>query len=167
MNWLIADAMAQAPGAAAPAGGGMGTFIMLGAMFVMLQGREWVGLLAQGLTMYSSGLGAFFYLIVGVHAIHAVAALIGLGVAWQRLKHGSLTPGFFLGHARPALFVGALAARPADGSGRRTVYDAGAQVDLSLTVLHRLDMTLSFGYAAGFEDGRKVDDEWMLSLKIL
>jgi hypothetical protein len=77
------------------------------------------------------------------------------------------TPGFFLGHARPALFVGALAARPADGSGRRTVYDAGAQVDLSLTVLHRLDMTLSFGYAAGFEDGRKVDDEWMLSLKIL
>jgi hypothetical protein len=28
-------------------------------------------------------------------------------------------------------------------------------------------MTLSFGYAAGFEDGDKVDDEWMLSLKIL
>jgi heme/copper-type cytochrome/quinol oxidase subunit 3 len=70
---------------------------LLGAMFVVLQGREWVGLLAQGLTMYSSGLGAFFYLIVGVHAIHAVAALAGLGVAWQRLKRGSLTPGFFLG----------------------------------------------------------------------
>jgi hypothetical protein len=40
-------------------------------------------------------------------------------------------------------------------------------VDLSFTVLNRLDMTLSFGYAAGFEDGRKLDDEWMLSLKIL
>ncbi|HWN06421.1 MAG TPA: hypothetical protein VNO53_04585 [Steroidobacteraceae bacterium] len=77
------------------------------------------------------------------------------------------TPGFFLGHARPALFVGMLTAHPADGTGRRTVYDAGAQVDLSLTVLNRLGMTLSFGYAAGFEDGRKVDDEWMLSLKIL
>jgi hypothetical protein len=77
------------------------------------------------------------------------------------------SPGFFLGHARPALFVGALSAEPADGSEKRTVYDAGAQVDLSFTVLNRLDMTLSFGYAAGFEDGRKLDDEWMLSLKIL
>jgi hypothetical protein len=77
------------------------------------------------------------------------------------------SPGFFLGHARPALFVGVLTADPADGSERRTVYDAGAQVDLSFTVLNRLDMTLSFGYAAGFEDGSKLDDEWMLSLKIL
>jgi hypothetical protein len=77
------------------------------------------------------------------------------------------SPGFFLGWARPALFVGALAARPADDSERRTVYDAGAQVDLTFKVLSRLDMTLSFGYAAGFEDGRKLDDEWMLSLKIL
>ena len=77
------------------------------------------------------------------------------------------SPGFFLGWARPALFVGALAAKPADGSERRTVYDAGAQVDLTFTVLNRLNMTLSFGYAAGFEDGRKLDEEWMLSLKIL
>ena len=77
------------------------------------------------------------------------------------------SPGFFLGWARPALFVGALAAKPADGSERRTVYDAGAQVDLTFTVLSRLNMTLSFGYAAGFEDGHKLDDEWMLSLKIL
>ena len=29
--------------------------------------------------------------------IQAVAALIGLGVAWNRLRRGSLTPGFFLG----------------------------------------------------------------------
>jgi hypothetical protein len=77
------------------------------------------------------------------------------------------SPGFFLGHARPALFIGALTADPPDGSERRTAYDAGAQVDLSFTVLSRRSMTLSFGYAAGFEDGEKLDDEWMLSLKIL
>jgi len=77
------------------------------------------------------------------------------------------SPGFYLGWARPAIFVGALAAKPADGSERRTVYNAGAQVDLRFTVLSRLDMTLSFGYAAGFEDGSKLGDEWMLSLKIL
>jgi hypothetical protein len=77
------------------------------------------------------------------------------------------SPGFFLGWARPALFAGVLTAKPADGSERRTFYNAGAQVDLSFTVANRLDMTLSFGYAAGFENGRKLDDEWMLSLKIL
>ena len=49
----------------------------------------------------------------------------------------------------------------------RTVYNAGAQVDLSFTIVHRLPMTLSIGFAAGFEDGRKLDDEWMISLKIL
>ncbi len=77
------------------------------------------------------------------------------------------SPGFFLGWAHPALFVGALSAEPGDNSGRRTVYNAGAQVDFKFTVLSRLEMTLSFGYAAGFEDGDRLDDEWMLSLKVL
>ena len=76
-------------------------------------------------------------------------------------------PGFFLGYLRPALFAGVLSTDVSDGSLRRTVYNAGAQVDLSFTIVHRLPMTLSFGYAAGFEDGRKLDDEWMISLKIL
>jgi len=70
---------------------------ILGIAFVVLQGREWWGLLSQGLTMLSSPLGAFFYLIVGTHGIHAIAALIGIGMAWSRLKKGTLTPGFFLG----------------------------------------------------------------------
>lgn len=69
----------------------------LGALFVALQGREWFGLLRQGLTMYSSGLGAFFYLIVGTHALHAVGALLALGLAWWRMRQGTLTPGFLLG----------------------------------------------------------------------
>lgn len=50
----------------------------LGAFFVAFQGFEWVSLIGQGMTMLSSQLGAFFYLIVGSHAVHAVAALIGL-----------------------------------------------------------------------------------------
>jgi len=77
------------------------------------------------------------------------------------------TPGFFLSWARPALFAGVLVTDPGNDSERRTLYNAGLQVDLSFTVMNRLPMTLSFGYAAGFEDGRKRDDEWMLSLKIL
>ena len=68
-----------------------------GALFVMLQGREWVGLIGHGVTLRSSALGAFFYVIVGTHAVHAVAALAGLGVAWWRLRAGRLSYGFFLG----------------------------------------------------------------------
>ena len=70
---------------------------LLGASFVLLQGREWVGLLSQGLTITSSGLGAFFYLIVGAHAAHAAVALIALGVAWWRMRQRTLSDGFFMG----------------------------------------------------------------------
>jgi cytochrome c oxidase subunit III len=70
--------------------------IFFGALFVMLQGREWVGLIGRGVTLRSSALGAFFYVIVGTHAVHAVAALAGLGVAWWRLRAGRLSYGFFL-----------------------------------------------------------------------
>ena len=71
--------------------------IVFGALFVMLQGREWAGLIGHGVTLQSSALGAFFYVIVGTHAAHAVAALAGLGVAWWRLRAGRLSDGFFLG----------------------------------------------------------------------
>ena len=66
--------------------------ILLGAGFVVLQGREWVSMLAQGLTLSSSALGSFFYLIVGFHALHAVVALGFLIWMWVRLRRGSLPP---------------------------------------------------------------------------
>lgn len=65
--------------------------IMLGTFFVGFQGIEWVALLGEGLTMQSSTYGGFFYLIVGSHAIHAVAALIALGWAWSKLDNAQLT----------------------------------------------------------------------------
>ena len=39
--------------------------ILLGGFFVVFQGWEWARMLAQGLTLTSSTLGSFFYLIVG------------------------------------------------------------------------------------------------------
>jgi cytochrome c oxidase subunit 3 len=69
--------------------------IALGALFVVLQGREWVALIAEGLTLTSSALGSFFYLIVGAHALHALAALGGLVYAWRRLERGWLPAGVF------------------------------------------------------------------------
>jgi heme/copper-type cytochrome/quinol oxidase subunit 3 len=64
--------------------------IALGAGFVVLQGREWVQLLAQGLTLRSSALGSFFYMIVGTHALHALVALGVLGWFWLRLGRAAV-----------------------------------------------------------------------------
>ena len=62
----------------------------LGAFFVIFQGVEWVKLIQAGLTLTSSNLGSFFYTIIGVHALHAVAALILLAYAWWQLQQGRL-----------------------------------------------------------------------------
>ncbi len=76
------------------------------------------------------------------------------------------TPAFFLSWLRPALFVGVLWTDP-DKSFERTVSTLGAQVDLHFTMAHRLPMTLSIGYAVGFESGKSDESNWMVSLKIL
>jgi len=67
--------------------------VLLGLYFVAAQGREWIALLAEGLTLTSSPYGSFFYLVVGTHALHAVAAILALVWAWQRLRTGRLTAG--------------------------------------------------------------------------
>lgn len=64
---------------------------VLGACFVVFQGFEWTRLLSQGLTMTSSNHGAFFYLIVGTHALHVVAGLVALLWGLKRLWRGVLT----------------------------------------------------------------------------
>ena len=52
---------------------------------------------------------------------------------------------------------------PDNDTFRRTVVDVGFQ----LTVVHRLPMTFSIGFASAYENGDKLDDEWLFSLKIL
>lgn len=64
--------------------------LLLGAFFVVAQGREWVALIGEGLTLTSSTYGAFFYVIVGAHALHAVGAIVALGWAWFRLRANRL-----------------------------------------------------------------------------
>ena len=66
-----------------------------GTFFILFQGFEWVQLITQGLTMTSSTLGGFFYVIVGIHAMHAIGALILLGYACLRLERGFLSPSLF------------------------------------------------------------------------
>ena len=73
----------------------MATALGLGAFFVVFQGYEWVQLLREGLTLTSSHLGSFFYLMIGMHALHAVGALGLLTYATVRLRGGYLTPSLF------------------------------------------------------------------------
>jgi heme/copper-type cytochrome/quinol oxidase subunit 3 len=69
--------------------------ILAGVAFVMLQGVEWVALLREGLTMTSGAHGAFFYLIVGAHALHAVVAIAVLSAIYFPMRRGSLAPSTF------------------------------------------------------------------------
>ncbi len=76
-------------------------------------------------------------------------------------------PSFYLADLRPALFAGVLVTDIKDSRYEETYTNIGMQVDLEFTVVHRLPMSLSLGFARGFNSGHKVDDEIMLSLKIL
>lgn len=71
--------------------GRLGVATLLGVLFVLLQGREWVALLGEGLTLTSSPYGSFFYVIVGAHALHAVGAISALVMIWRRLLKRTLT----------------------------------------------------------------------------
>ena len=76
------------------------------------------------------------------------------------------TPAFYLSYIRPAAFAGVMATNNQDGT-NHTYADVGAQLDLNFTVALRLPMVLSFGAAAGFEDGHYRKTEWLASLKIM
>jgi heme/copper-type cytochrome/quinol oxidase subunit 3 len=69
--------------------------IVSGIAFVSMQGVEWVALLREGLTLTSSTHGAFFYLIVGAHALHAVAAIIALTWVYVLMCRGKRMPAIF------------------------------------------------------------------------
>lgn len=78
------------------------------------------------------------------------------------------TPGFYMSWARPALFASALTTNIDDSFFREKAASAGLQVDFRLTILSRLDLTVSLGYAMGFGRGSIRDNnEFMASLKIL
>jgi hypothetical protein len=77
------------------------------------------------------------------------------------------TPGFYLTWLRPSLFVAGLWSDPGNSALRRRFASTGAQADLSFSLLHRYDMTLSVGYAVGYRGRTRAGDEWMVSLKIM
>jgi len=59
--------------------------ILLGALFLISQGWEWVQLIKHGLTVKSSIYGSTFYVIVGAHGLHVLGAILYLGYILMRL----------------------------------------------------------------------------------
>lgn len=75
--------------------GAMTLAMGLGTFFLVFQGAEWLRLLSQGMTLTSSHLSSFFYLIIGCHALHAVLALGLLALARHRLRQDRLGEDLF------------------------------------------------------------------------
>jgi hypothetical protein len=76
-------------------------------------------------------------------------------------------PAFYLTWMRPALFTGVLLTDLGNDDYEETYLSLGLQIDFEFTVVHRLPMTFSLGYAQGFVDGDKYDNEFMISLKVI
>lgn len=51
---------------------------VLGAIFLTVQGYEWIRLVSYGLTFTSSVYGGTFYTLIGCHALHVLGAMIFL-----------------------------------------------------------------------------------------
>ncbi len=70
---------------------GLGWTALLGAIFLGVQGYEWVRLVEFGLTVSSGAYGATFYTLIGIHALHVLGALIFLGIVLVRARRGRFT----------------------------------------------------------------------------
>lgn len=77
------------------------------------------------------------------------------------------TPGLFLNSFRASAFAAHLWADPGNASLRKDYTSIGVQGDIRLNVLHWSEMTLSVGYAVGYQGSQRVGSEWIVSLKIM
>jgi hypothetical protein len=77
------------------------------------------------------------------------------------------TPGLFINSLRSSIFAAGLWADPGNASVHKTYTSLGAQADLRLNVLSLYEMTLSIGYAVGYQGSQRSGSEWIVSLKIM
>ncbi len=75
--------------------------------------------------------------------------------------------GFYANWMRSSVFVSGLSTDFDHDPTHRKIADAGAQIDFRFTMLSRLDTTLSFAYAAAFEEGAATRHEAIVSLKVM
>jgi cytochrome c oxidase subunit III len=64
---------------------------VLGVVFLVVQGYEWVKLIGYGLTLSSGVYGATFYTLIGCHGLHVFGAVIWLLSVWRRATYKRYT----------------------------------------------------------------------------
>jgi cytochrome c oxidase subunit 3 len=70
---------------------------LLGALFLVIQGYEWLRMIHFGLTTSSSVYGGLFYTLIGAHGVHVIGGMIWLlFVCWQS-KRGRFTSKNYVG----------------------------------------------------------------------
>jgi cytochrome c oxidase subunit III len=70
---------------------------LFGALFLLIQGYEWVRLVHFGLTTSSSVYGGLFYVLIGAHAVHVLGGLIWLLVVTWQAKRGQFSAKSYVG----------------------------------------------------------------------
>ena len=79
---------------------------LLGILFLVVQGVEWVRLIDFGLTVTRNVYGAAFYVIIGMHALHVFIAVLGLLYVLRRFRRGAYTREAHDGLAMGGMFWG-------------------------------------------------------------
>ncbi len=59
---------------------------LLGIVFLLVQGYEWVRLIGYGLTLSSGVYGGTFYTLIGCHGAHVLGAVTWLGLVLARAR---------------------------------------------------------------------------------
>jgi cytochrome c oxidase subunit 3 len=67
------------------------TTALAGLLFLVVQGLEWVRLVRHGLTLASSAYGSIFYVLVGCHGLHVLAAVTWLAVTAVLVRRGAFS----------------------------------------------------------------------------
>lgn len=70
---------------------------LLGLVFLLVQGYEWIRLLHFGLTVSSSVYGGLFYTLIGFHGAHVFGALIWLVYVWWKARQGTYSKRHYTG----------------------------------------------------------------------
>ncbi|MDE2848821.1 MAG: cytochrome c oxidase subunit 3 [Gemmatimonadota bacterium] len=69
----------------------LNTATLLGILFLVVQGVEWIRLIDFGLTVSRNIYGAVFYVMIGMHALHVFIAVLGLLYVSRRFGKGAYT----------------------------------------------------------------------------
>jgi heme/copper-type cytochrome/quinol oxidase subunit 3 len=77
---------------------------LLGAVFLAVQGTEWLRLVHFGLTVSSGAYGGTFYTLIGTHGVHVLGALVWLVAVFAASRRGHYTAREHVGVATCAMY---------------------------------------------------------------